>query len=119
MAFQLTLEAAVAAAEEAFAEGLLAFQSADHLGAGCHYRYPDGRRCAIGAALPDEVVEGLNNMDVGALVGEGRVRTPDLGALVELQGIHDGILINSPTVEEAAKEWRAQIEEFKREFVGA
>ena len=64
----------------------------------CMYRTPDGRKCAIGALIPDEVYsQRLEDKSVGALLLEfpdimraSGLSEGDLCFLFALQDVHDG-----------------------------
>ena len=68
MTYHLTARDAARAALKAHAEGRLGYQRGH---TACLYRYPDGAVCAIGAALPDYVVEGRGGYPVESLCGAG------------------------------------------------
>lgn len=87
-AFHLTAEAAAVAAAAAYREGNLGFQRGH---TSCHYRYGDGSKCALGAALPDEVVAGFDGEFIDALIDDGAVSTDETSALVRLQDAHDRV----------------------------
>lgn len=97
MTFVLTLEAVKTAAREAYAKGALGFQKGEER---CLYRGDSGAPCAVGAALPEEVVNkitaaGRNWKSVSALDREGFISVPDeeLYDVVRIQRAHDDIIL--------------------------
>lgn len=68
------------------------------IGPACAYRTPEGKKCAIGALMPDEVVAALplgsNQTGIGCLGGVPAVQAlfsgVSLGLLLQLQRVHDG-----------------------------
>jgi len=96
MTFVLTLEAVKTAAREAYAKGELGFQKGEER---CLYRGASGAPCAVGAALPPEVIDTLVRKDLNEtrfarlvcddhlVVAEG-----DKWAISAIQTAHDAII---------------------------
>lgn len=95
MTYHLTARDAARAALKAHAEGRLGYQRGH---TACLYRYPDGAVCAIGAALPDYVVEGRGGYPVESLCGAGRISADmdDMLALMKIQNAHDQLCDSEP-----------------------
>lgn len=104
--FKLTYAGVIAAGRKAFEENRLQAQQNDP---GCTYRSNDGHPCVVGSALPDEVVEALNNKGlngcgIGGLFGVHRVNTTailapvdprELSKMKDLQSLHDCVVDDS------------------------
>lgn len=91
MTYHLTVKDVSEAALNAHAEGRLGYQRGH---TDCLYRYPDGAVCAIGAALPDHVVEGFNSgVTVEDLAREHRITVDaeEIDFLSEIQSAHDAL----------------------------
>lgn len=89
--YPLTLRDAALAALQAHAEGRLGYQRGHTT---CLYRYSDGAVCAIGAALPDHVVDEYNEgYAVESLCAERRINVcpEELPALMAIQAAHDDL----------------------------
>lgn len=89
--YPLTLRAVALAALQAHAEGRLGYQRGHE---DCLYRYPDGAVCAIGAAVPDDVVAGCNSgISVQSLREKRRISVPDadMSVLKAIQDAHDDL----------------------------
>jgi uncharacterized Ntn-hydrolase superfamily protein len=96
----LTLETVVKAARKAYEEQRLTAQAADPRDRRCLYRKGE-YCCAIGAALPDKVIDKLeanytkdgeryNSQSIEVVVKEGFVDVEnDLAAMKKLQAAHD------------------------------
>lgn len=89
-AFHLTAEAAATAAAAAYREGRLGFQRGH---SECLYRYDDGGCCAIGAGIPDDVAQciddGLDDVAINDVIGRDQITTDDGDALTLIQDSHD------------------------------
>lgn len=89
--FTLTIKDTVIAARKALEESRLGFQSLN-TAKGCLYRYndPGNHVCAIGAALPDEVVALIgNNTGIDDTYSMINVPLPDQAELESIQSQHD------------------------------
>ena len=88
----------------------------------CMYRTPDGRKCAIGALIPDEVYsKRLEDKSVGTLLLEfpdimraSGLSGGDLRFLSDLQAVHDSCsLSNKPFLNYFAHSMRLLADTYK------
>jgi hypothetical protein len=88
------------AAKKAWEEQRLGCQDRSLIDKGCRYHYPNGKVCAIGAALPDEVAKEFDldthSQPIDWLLAEGKVVSDDKKFLLRLQRAYDDAT-NTPT----------------------